>query len=235
MFGDVKEWHPGQLALLSHFGYKDFSVVKIVREEDVVAGGENYEFTDRGTIYWHNPFGGMDRPRGDSVPVQVIRPFGFHAARSAQTDNGFHLVGPQNLYRSIDALIQKELRVIYPDLVIQFWQSPQYTEFVREFPRLKERNSVLDQIDYQTFDVQNYSVIVVGDPRSKKHQEELRRGGYPHPIGVYYFAIPELNARSTDLEWVRKERLSENGRFTSVREALAAAEKYIDYLFYSAV
>jgi len=236
-FGDPKEWHIGQLALLDETGMHDFAVCKIVHFEDPPKGSDAFKFLDKNTIELYNPFGSMTYKRGESVPIRAIEAFGFHAKNAVENYNGFHFVGAQNLYRTIDALIKKEMKVIYPDLLIQYWMSPQYQKFIKSYPQMKEKESVLDQIEYQSFDVHGYSVIVLADVRAKKYESQMRQSGYPHPMHTYYFAIPELKVRSQQLnDWLKKEKIDNHwGLFTSMKVALSIAEKYIDYLFYSKV
>ncbi|MCK9458421.1 MAG: hypothetical protein M0R80_02110 [Proteobacteria bacterium] len=232
-FGDPKEWHIGQLGILDEFGLKDFAVIQVIRFEDVPqADPEYYKMKDRNTVISLNKFGGSTYKRGESVPVKIIQAFG-----SISKSHKVHFyVGAQNLYRTIDDLIKKEMKVLYPDLLIQFWNSPQYRALITEFPQLKIKNqSPLDQIQYQVYDIQGYTVYVIPEPRVLKRQAEYRASGYPHPLHAYYFAIPELKTRSQDektSQWLRTQKMGENGMFTSEREALTGAEKYINYLFY---
>ena len=232
IFGDPKEWHVGQIAILDETGFNDFAVVKIVRFEDPPkAAPDEFTMKDNNTVIKYNPYGSMTYKRGESVPIYVFRAFGPYAKNILES---YRYVGAQNLYRTIDALIKKNKHV-YPDLFIRFWNSPQYAQFIKEFPQLKEKQSFLDQIEYHPFDVHGYTVLILGDPSAMKKAAENKAYGYPHPWHVYYFTIPELNIRSQNMQWLQNRGFDHsNGLFTTIKDALAAAEKYIDYLFYSA-
>jgi hypothetical protein len=228
----------GQLAILSDFGFKEFTVMKIVSFEEA-AKGEGYELKDKNTVISHNPFGDMEYKRGQSVPCKTIKAFGDIGRRSETYHSGYHFVGAQNLYKTIDDLVKKQLGVVYPDLVIELYKSPNYQELVKQFPTLKSKQSVLDQIEYHPFEVHGYSVIVCPEKWAKKRAEEYKRSGYTHPIGIYYFTIPELKIRSTeatlfgkDKELLKTLKVPESGLFPNVKDALDAAERYISYLFY---
>lgn len=240
LFGDPKEWHVGQLAI-HDISFTDIAVVRVVDFEDVAnEGGENFEIIDKDTVYSHNPFGGTKYKRGESVPIKLVEPFGFHARRHESINNGFAYVGAQNLYRTIDALIRKKSYLDH-DVLVTYWKSPDYHRLVTKYPTLKEKGSFLDDIEYHTFDVRGYTAMVYADPRWKKQAEEDLKRGYPH-TPYYYFAIPELKVRSRDLEsyfrkpenlkWIMNNGGSESGMFKTIQQATDAAERYVDQLFY---
>lgn len=239
LFGDPKEWHMGQLAI-HDIHFPDIAVVRVVDFEDVANGGENFEIIDKNTVYLHNPFGGMENKRGESVPIKVIDHFGFHAERYSQIENGFHYVGAQNLYRTIDALIRKK-NYLVPDVMVNYWRSPEYHRLVTKYPTLKEKGSFLDEIEYHTFEVRGYTVMVYADPMHKKTAEEYQKHGYPH-TPYYYFTIPELKTGSRYMEkflrepenikWLTQNNLSDSGLFKTIQQAVEFAERYIDRLFY---
>jgi len=197
---------------------------RIVSFEEA-AEGENYELINPNTVRFHNPFGSMDHQRGESVPCKTIQAFGSYSQDAEGHHSGYHFVGAQNLYRT-----KKELGYMYPDLVIQFWNSPRYQELIRNFPSLKEKNSILDRIEYHPFEVHGYSVIICPETWAKKRAEEYAKLSPKYPVPTYYFSIPELKVRSPSLEWLKKQKISDNGLFLTIQEALAAAEKYIEYL-----
>jgi hypothetical protein len=95
-FGDPKEWHVGQFAILSDFGFKQFTVVRVVSFEEA-AKGEGYELVGKNKVISHNPFGNMEFKRGESVPCKTIKAFGDIGQRSATYHSGYHFVGAQNL------------------------------------------------------------------------------------------------------------------------------------------
>lgn len=228
-FGDPKEWHLGQMAIMSHAGLDDFSVVEVRSLEELAQNSEYYEMTGPGQVRWNHPYGGSVYREGEMVPIRLVEPFGVRAEAKTTFDNGYALVGAQNLFRTIDAMVQKMGASIYPDLLIKFWQSDKYKQLVQEFPQLKEKQSVLDQIDYQSFDVDGYTVTVIADPSFVDQQVP------------YYWAIPEMNLRSVNLPSVPgpgaadilSKIRSPQGlyRFRTVQEALRSAEMYLNYMF----
>ena len=225
MFGDPNEWHNGTIAILDNAGLYDISVCRIVPfDEAPKIVGEPFRQINPNTVYKHNDFGSMTYKKGESVPIKCIEAFGFHAKRSLE-DGGYHYVGAQNLHKTIDSLIKKQLTHIYPDIILQYVSSPIYHQLITQFPVLKDKSSPFDQIgEYEHFTIHGQEVIVCPELKAKK----------------YYFAIPSMhNIRSQQLAFddkgfLRKFKLDgwENGRFNTIQDAANAAEKFINYTLY---
>ncbi len=235
MFGDVSEWNEGDIAILSIFGWKDFAVIKAIDWDDIGHMSDRLEVVDRDKIKSDS---NMTWTRGEVVPCQVQKTYGEGYAKQDHYQPGnILMVGPQNLYRTIHDLIEKELKIVYPDLVLQTMNEDHIHEAIRDFPQLGGEQRIPEHVNYEQFqDSRGYTIQVFQDPRAYVGygREEAE---FP-----YYWYIPDLKVRSLDLNQSANDPKmreliqsvwSRGGsfRYHTVQEAADAAEKYLDYMF----
>ena len=117
-------------------------------------------------------------------------------------------------------------------------QADHLYELVKDFPQLGGDKSLSEHgVDYEQFyDASGYTIQIFKDPRAYVGY------GQAGPEFPYYWYLPELKVRSTDLNAKQQEPemaevvklvWSPSGtfRYRTVQEAADAAEKYLDYVF----
>lgn len=233
-FGDPKEWQPGMRGLLSHFGYKDFSVVRIIPFSQVVDMSQGYyKWIDDDHIKSTNSFGGLTHREGESVPCVIEANYGkFYAQSQSNAVGRVRMVGAQNIYRTLMDLIKYQLKTLYPDYMLSIMDEEHIQELIADYPQLRGKGDVPDLIDYQVFmSDQGYEVQVVRDPKA---YVSLGRTEAEFP---FYWYIPELDKRSLYISRSKDKcfvpSIGGGGRYPDLQSALDAAEKYLDCLFTS--
>ncbi len=236
-FGDPKEWQPGTLAILSHFGWRDISVVKILQWEDVVNNHDSegyFENVDDNSIQTTRGFGNSWK-RGESVPCVTISAYSDTESGESRYDKvgKVHLVAASNLYRTFEDIVKKESRVIYPDLILGLLSKSHVGQLQRDYPQLMGTSDFGDMVDYDTYEVSGHQVMVFMDKaRMAKNPGILQTRGTD---GIFYWQIPALKVRSVDNPSSREgldTRPWGGGTYPTKQRALESAENYINYLFY---
>lgn len=231
-FGDVSEWKDGQLAILSSFSWRDFSVVEVLSWENVSLLSDKYDDVDENTIKTTRG-GGYSWRRDEAVPFKILDTYSDAQSGASRyhKPGEIRLAGPQNLYHSLEQLVTKESRSSYPDLVMELYQKPHIASLSKDFPELMGNYSVSDNIDYQIFDINGYEVQVINDKKAIEQSPSMMQTRGTE--GMFYWNIPSLQTRSfDDKEGIDKTPWG-SGRYPTMQRAMEAAEQYINHLFYS--
>lgn len=237
MFGNPKEWTPGILGILSHFTYRDFSVVRIIPFEDIAElSGGYYKMVDEQTIQSNNPFGGLSHKKKDeSVPCMIIDSYGSgYATNDSNRPGTVHMVGAQNLYKTLMDLLRKQFQSKYMDMALQISNLHHIQEFLQDYPQMKGQGEFTDLAgDYQIFTSDHgYEIQIFKEDSSHitNPYNKLQIDQAP-----FYWYMPELNKRSLDYTldqdpcFVRSKLGMRH--YATLQECLQAAEKYLDCLF----
>ena len=240
IFGDASLWKPGQLVLLNNIGVDGFAVASVLEWDEAASADKKFSVPEgnQDSVISYNPFGSMDFRRGESVPLQYLKYYG--KPHYPNYDGGVHFVGPQNVYATLGDIIKKSLRSTFPDLLLSVYQKPHIQEFSKDFPQLVGE-SPFGLIEYETYHIRGYDVLVLRDPSRMKMNENPSFG---YNQKEFYWAIPELKVRSQYMEnkvhdiedkvtkklwW---EIFGQGGNYRTVDEAASAAEKFIDYFVF---
>ena len=219
---NIAHLSPGRRAILSTFGYRDFSVVQIIDQSQI----EPSEYNNLS-------------PHEGSVPFMIIDSYGEgYSKEESYTPGTVSTAISANLYPTLADLIKQQSRTLYPDLLLGILSSKHIGEFGQDYPDMTGFESIGEFVDYEQFeDESGYMIQVFQDPRA--HVGFGReKAEFP-----YYWYIPELKVRSLDfrgkehdpnMQEVIKVIWSNSGsfRYGTVQEASDAASKYIDYMLY---
>ncbi len=230
-FGNVSEWEDGQLAILSSFGWRDLCVVEVVGWNNVPYLSDEYTAVDEDTIKTDRGNGYSWR-RNEAVPFKILQTYSDDSTGQSRYHKAgtVNLAGPQNLYHSLDDLIKKESRSLYPDMVLQLANKKHINALIKDFPELVRDQNFAGNVDYQIFDIQGYEVQVLNDVRQMERNPGIMKTRGTE--GMFYWHIPDLGTRSTeDKEGIDRQPWG-TGRYPTMQLAIQSADKYISHLFY---
>lgn len=226
----IESWEEGEYAILSNFGWRSFSVVEILDWDKAVSYSDEFSSPDPDTITTTRGYG-YTWKRDNSVPCVVIENFSESGLESGSEAPGkVHFVHPSNLYREFNELVEKEVKVVFPDLVISLLNKPHVNKFLDEFPMMRGSKMLTELVDFDVFDVQGYEVQVFNDLRAvQKSPGMMQTEGTE---GMFYWVIPSLNVRSLeDKHGINKSPWG-SGRYPTKQMAVERAEEYLDFMFY---
>lgn len=227
---DIPRWSDGDLAILSSFGWRDFSVVEVLSWENVSLLSDEYQDVDKNTIRTTRQGLGNSWKRGTAVPFKVLNTYSDSGGSGYYVTGKISFAGPQNLYHTLESLMKEQSSTLYPDITMTIIQKPHIAALSKDFPALMGSLNISEEVDYQIFDINGYETQIINDKRAVESNPAIMQTRGTE--GMYYWHIPELQTRSFD----RKEGIDQSpwgtGRYPTMQRAIESAEQYINYLFY---
>lgn len=238
--GNPADWAPGQKVILNVGGLVAFVVCRVITWDQIGQLSDDLIAKDKDTVVSPNPFGSSTYNRHEgSIVIQVIESYG--SGRQPFYEPGtVHIVGPQNLYRTMSEYAQKHMSHIFTDIYLNYFSKPIVRELLRDHPDLAGPDPA-SFIDYENYIIRGYEVLAVRDGIVIKRNKKPILG---QKENEWYWYIPEAQVRSLYMsnkiydiknEQVKHlwwEIFGQGGHFKTPDEAAASAEKFINHFIF---